>query len=467
MQSANTAQDVQQVLSARIDDLKPGETRMVAFAFLAGDNLADLQANAVTAKTKFNQVKTAPLPTVASTEFCKDERGAITPLNGKNFSLYNSLPLSTPVAKGSTFDLGKVTRDSTYYLVCTDSLFESNPLTIEVKAVKHSASFDMAQDTIGLYEGEVLQVTDRSSNATKWQWSFGDSSASIDQNPTHLYVTPGKYTIKLISENSLGCKDSLTKEVLVVNGKKSLKPLVSDKVLCNGEKLVLSPANGVKFNLYNQLPLTTPLLSGTFFELGSLTKDTLFYITCTDFLLESEPAVVYIRVSSHTSSFSMEKDTLDLRLQQQLQLTDKSVGATEWHWNFGDGQTSSEQNPTHAYALPGEYTITLVSKNNAGCESTSTLNVLVVQTTGLEGDISKYIQISPNPSEGKFIISLAESLSNVEWDIQITNLLGQKVYKYSTNSQQATVDLSTYNRGQYIIRIKSGNQVITRKLILL
>jgi PKD repeat protein len=163
----------------------------------------------------------------------------------------------------------------------------------------------------------------------------------------------------------------------------------------------------------------------------------------------------------------MEKDTLDLRLQQQLQLTDKSVGATEWHWNFGDGQTSSEQNPIHVYTLPGEYTINLVSKNDAGCESTSTQKVLVIQTTGLEGDISKYIHISPNPSEGKFIISLAESLSKVEWEIQVTNLLGQKIYKFSTNSQQATVDLSTYNRGQYIIRIKSGNQIITRKLILL
>lgn len=38
----------------------------------------------------------------------------------------------------------------------------------------------------------------------------------------------------------------------------------------------------------------------------------------------------------------------------------------EWTWNFGDGSTSTLQNPQHAYVKPGTYTVTLSVKNAAG-----------------------------------------------------------------------------------------------------
>src|SRR5690349_5718944 len=39
--------------------------------------------------------------------------------------------------------------------------------------------------------------------------------------------------------------------------------------------------------------------------------------------------------------------------------TDLSTGATYWDWNFGDGNTSIIQNPTHSYGVAGTYNITL------------------------------------------------------------------------------------------------------------
>ncbi len=51
--------------------------------------------------------------------------------------------------------------------------------------------------------------------------------------------------------------------------------------------------------------------------------------------------------------------------------TDKSIGATSWHWDFGDKKspddTSNIQNPQHNYSGVGTYTVTLVAKNAAGC----------------------------------------------------------------------------------------------------
>jgi len=51
--------------------------------------------------------------------------------------------------------------------------------------------------------------------------------------------------------------------------------------------------------------------------------------------------------------------------------TDTSTGEpATWAWDFGDGATSTDQNPTHTYA-PGKYTVTLTVTNDAGSDHTS------------------------------------------------------------------------------------------------
>lgn len=54
----------------------------------------------------------------------------------------------------------------------------------------------------------------------------------------------------------------------------------------------------------------------------------------------------------------------------EVEFTDASEGApTTWLWNFGDGGTSTLQNPTHTYTVPGDYTVTLTVSNKYSNES--------------------------------------------------------------------------------------------------
>ena len=53
----------------------------------------------------------------------------------------------------------------------------------------------------------------------KFYWEFGDGSTSIERNPSKLYLTAGKFTVKLFIEDDYGCKDSLIyPEFVIVNG---------------------------------------------------------------------------------------------------------------------------------------------------------------------------------------------------------------------------------------------------------
>ncbi|MFA0833937.1 MAG: PKD domain-containing protein [Methanobacterium formicicum] len=61
-----------------------------------------------------------------------------------------------------------------------------------------------------------------------------------------------------------------------------------------------------------------------------------------------------------------------------VQFTDTSSNyPTSWIWDFGDSTTSTEQNPTHTYTKPGNYTVTLTAINAAG-NSTKTLNITAI-----------------------------------------------------------------------------------------
>ncbi|MEX2589136.1 MAG: PKD domain-containing protein [Chitinophagales bacterium] len=50
-----------------------------------------------------------------------------------------------------------------------------------------------------------------------WEWDFGDGNTSNIPNPTHQYSSDGTYTVRLISENSKGCRDEMEKELTVLN----------------------------------------------------------------------------------------------------------------------------------------------------------------------------------------------------------------------------------------------------------
>jgi hypothetical protein len=54
-----------------------------------------------------------------------------------------------------------------------------------------------------------------------------------------------------------------------------------------------------------------------------------------------------------------------------VRFTDQSQGANSWLWDFGDGATSTEQNPVHSYGSRGTYTVTLTATNSVGSSSVS------------------------------------------------------------------------------------------------
>lgn len=190
-----------------------------------------------------------------------------------------------------------------------------------------------------------------------------------------------------------------------------------------------------------------------------------YNVTVTDFYgCEGISNTINITVDplpSATFSFSDSLLTVDF--------FDLSINGSSWLWNFGDGSTSTDENPTHFYESPGTYSVKLVVSNSCGIDSLST-QITVVKNTGINtnGHLSRMI-VYPNPSQGKINLNLdlnnssnldikiSDALGNIIWTDKIVNAVGHIVEK---------IDLSTNSKGIYLLTLRVDKTVYVKKIIL-
>ena len=129
-----------------------------------------------------------------------------------------------------------------------------------------------------------------SSSIVSWNWNFGDGSRTNSQNASHLYSTPGIYSVSLSAVDHAG-------NVVIGTGPTTISAQPTNLVYS------ANPTNGFA-------PLT----------------------------------VSFSAPGSDANGNSI----------------------TAWGWNFGDGNTSTLQNPSHTYLNPGNYQPSLVASNNLG-----------------------------------------------------------------------------------------------------
>jgi len=101
-----------------------------------------------------------------------------------------------------------------------------------------------------------------------------------------------------------------------------------------------------------------------------------------------------------------------------VDFTDLSSGnPTSWSWTFGDGGTSTAQNPSHTYNAAGTYTVSLTAYNSQGNDTETKTNYITVTEPGLDYAVLPY---STGFESGSFDQYWETYSSNSEGRIQIT-----------------------------------------------
>lgn len=138
----------------------------------------------------------------------------------------------------------------------------------------------------------------------------------------------------------------------------------------------------------------------------------------------------------------------------------------QYTWDFGDGSpTDTNQSPTHTYAVPGTYTVTVIIQTpNCGITLTDTIIVLLGTSIAPVNPIANAFTLSPNPSsDGRIELHFANASART---ITIFNTIGEQLRQQRNADQKMNFDLRDLPAGVYFVRVTENGNVFTRKLIL-
>lgn len=139
--------------------------------------------------------------------------------------------------------------------------------------------------------------------------------------------------------------------------------------------------------------------------------------------------------------------TYTISNDNQVEFSNNSVNATTFHWNFGDGETSSGNNPTHTYLTSGTYTIQLTA-NKCGISDTTFQTVNITITLGVSEINQTNLNIYPNPVSTT--LNLERDLPN-EITYIIVSVTGQVLQKGIINNSE--INVSSFPEGIYFLQL--------------
>lgn len=145
-----------------------------------------------------------------------------------------------------------------------------------------------------------------------------------------------------------------------------------------------------------------------------------------------------------------------------VSFSNTSTGGLIYNWDFGDGTTSADFEPSHVYAEDGSYDVSLTVTDEFGCSSVL-ISTIVIAGVGITEDVFTSISIYPNPFNGSFTILSNEALVNAF----ITDAAGKIIVEINlSNTLVYNVNSETWANGLYFIQLQDVNgNTSTKRLI--
>jgi PKD repeat protein len=288
----------------------------------------------------------------------------------------------------------------------------------------------VAVDTTACAPPHQVSFTNTSTNGASFFWDFGDGSTSTQVNPTKSYSSFGQFDVSLIVDGGSCGRDTIVKPnyikvdtayvctAFLNNGFNPTQLGCRGKLFDSGGSggnysdnengiMVISPPNASSVTLnflsfdvepgsasvcdydyleiYDGANIAAPLIGrycnttgnpGTISSTGGAITLRFFSdqaVTRSGFEIEWS---CNFPSGPPSTNFSVDDDST---CTGQVQFTDFSTELPNaWLWDFGDGNTSTQQNPTHQYQANGNYSVQLIATNNFGSDTTVRANLVSV-----------------------------------------------------------------------------------------
>jgi PKD repeat protein len=328
----------------------------------------------------------------------------------------------------------------------TDTEIVSNLITVAPLAV---AGFNVDVDMLS------VDFLNTSTDAISFDWDFGNGQTSTDQNPSITYAAAGSFDVTLTVTNDCGT-DVITQTVVVAEG------------LPNAE-FSINETTGCAPLVVNFMDLTTGDPSSW---LWTVSSNNGVMLTSTEqnpeFILD-EAGVYTVTLEATNGAGSTTEVRSDVITVRDVPTTVASIvsenGATiqfdatltdadSFLWVFGDGNTSTIEDPLHTYDVNGTYTVTLTATNECG-EVVEMLTVdIAVSSVGELPEAAKF-NLFPNPASDQ-VTWILSGVPTERVTLVVTDVLGREVKREqlgTASTFRQNLSLTNWAAGTYVVRI--------------
>lgn len=219
----------------------------------------------------------------------------------------------------------------------------------------------------------TVKFTDSSTNTpTSWSWVFGDGSSTnaTVQSPVHTFDTEGTYNVNLTATNSDGSNTTATQSITV----NAVAPVASFTKSGTGGT---SPYTVIFTDTSTNIPTSWLWVFGDGSSTNATVKNPVHTftggavynvnLTAINSAGESTTATQAITVVGVPTAAFTSTNSVAQVYPLKTTFIDNSTGTpTSWAWTFGDGRTSTLQNPTYQYTVAGNYTVKMTATNAYG-----------------------------------------------------------------------------------------------------
>ncbi|MET0465885.1 MAG: PKD domain-containing protein [Chitinophagaceae bacterium] len=247
----------------------------------------------------------------------------------------------------------------------------------------------------------TVDFTDQVRNATEYIWNFGDGTGDVGPLPaatgytqSHTFMNVGTYRVMLIAIDPNSCNERDTAYINIrVGDLKANMALGFDKV---------GACTALDYQ-FNNLSTTNPIRPFTdtsfIWDFGDGSPRVRAGLTPVPHTFPA-PGSYTIQLILNDTTYCNNPEILDTVIRVAANVdalfetpptgcapytaifTNTSVGGVTFEWNFGDpaspDNTSTLVNPTHEFAVPGTYTITMVANDPNTCNRTDTMRYTII-----------------------------------------------------------------------------------------
>lgn len=249
--------------------------------------------------------------------------------------------------------------------------------TIGIDTLFEQAVIEIFEDPVSDFsygiDENVVNFFNESENGNVLLWDLGDGQTSTDVNPVHAYDDDGTYEVWLIIEGECGLDTSVAEITIatpptagfsynMTNGCEPLEVQFFNTSSSNATSFLWEFPGGQPESTSEEDPMVTYEFAGTYSVSLTVWSEGGSDVVIMEDLITVDPRPM--------ATFNTNINNLN------VDFNNLSIDANEFHWLFGDGLGSNEENPSHTYATFGNYTITLVATNACG-QDTFTIDIEV------------------------------------------------------------------------------------------